>query len=183
MIDYFTLIHKYIAPDSLTYRCYLPHVTLVTYEALNIARRLGLTEAQLQFIEEAAMLHDIGIIKVQAEKIGCTGALPYICHGIEGRQILEAEGLPQHALVAERHIGVGISQAQIVDQALPLPKREMLPESLEEKIITWADLFYGKSAKRLWQKRPIDQVRAQLADHGADKVATFDSWRAMFAEA
>ena len=52
-IDYFTIIHKYIPPDTSLYRVYIPHVSLVTAKALTLAKRLGLSKAQRRFIEEA----------------------------------------------------------------------------------------------------------------------------------
>ena len=177
MIDYFSIIHKYIPPDSLTYRYYLPHVILVTHRALSVAKRLALPDRQIQFIEEAAMLHDIGIVRVQAEKIGCYGKLPYLCHGVEGRNILEAEGLPQHALVAERHTGVGISKVDIITNAYPLPQRDMLAESLAEQIISWADLFYSKNPKKIWYEQSKKKIRKGLAVFGPDKTERFDQWR------
>ncbi len=180
MIHYFAIIHKYIDPASLTYRYYLPHVILVTQKALQIGQKLDLSAEQLRFIEEAAMLHDIGIIKIQAEEIGCRGDLPYICHGVEGREILAEAGLLEHALVAERHVGVGISQADIVKYNYPLPRRDMLAESLEEQIISWADLFYGKKPSKLWVERSSHKVRKKLLKFGQDKAKQFDEWQALF---
>lgn len=181
-VDYFAIIHKYIEPTSLTYRYYLPHVSLVTAKALKIGHRLGLPAEQLRFIEEAAMLHDIGIVKVDEKILGCAGSLPYVCHLTEGRAILEAEGLPKHALVAERHVGVGLTQAEIRAQQLPLPARDLLPETVEEKIISWADLFYGKSTGRLWLEKPVDEVRKKIARYGERHLQVFDEWRAAFGD-
>ncbi|MEM7030761.1 MAG: HD domain-containing protein [Chloroflexota bacterium] len=182
MINYFAIIHKYIAPTSPIYRYYVPHVTLVTCRALAVAKRLGLTKAQMIFIEEAAMLHDIGIVQVDAKEIGCQGDLPYICHGVEGRKILEAEKLPIHALVAERHTGVGISKSEVIKNEYPLPKRDFIAVSLEEKIISWADLFYSKNPNKVWQERSIHKARKQIAKFGANKARLFDEWHAQFEE-
>ena len=110
-------------PDSPIYQVYIPHVSLVTAKALKIAERLGLSPEQQIFIEEASMLHDIGIVKVERYSASPENTLPYICHAPAGRTILEYEGLPRHALVAERHIGVGISKQEIIQQRLPLPHR------------------------------------------------------------
>jgi len=55
----------------------------------------------LGFIEEAALLHDIGIFNTNLPKIGCYGRHPYISHGYLGRELLENEGLAAHALVCE----------------------------------------------------------------------------------
>lgn len=180
MIDYFAVIHKYIDPASLTYRFYVPHAAIVTAKALRAARRLGLPEARQRFIEEAAMLHDIGIVRVRSESLGCFGELPYICHGVEGRKILESEGLPQHALVAERHTGVGITKAEIIKHRFPIPPRDMLAVSLEEQIISWADLFYGKG--RVWVERSPEKIRQRLSryDFAAGKLKIFEEWSRRF---
>lgn len=179
-VDYFAIIHKHIPPDSACYAVYLPHVTLVTGKALTIARRLGLSRPELQFIEEAGMLHDIGIIKVNFPEAGCAGALPYLMHGPAGREILETEGLPRHAIVCESHIGVGITKAQIIAGNLPLPQRDMLPASIEEEIISYADLFYSKDLKRLWEEKTVEQARAGVAQFGEWYDKRFDEWHKKF---
>ena len=59
------------------------------------------------------MLHDIGIFLTHAPQIGCHGDKPYICHGYLGRELLEKEGFPRHAIVCETHVGVGLTIADI----------------------------------------------------------------------
>lgn len=175
-VDYFSIIHTYIPTDSLMYRIYVPHVVQVTAKALEIARRLGLSADQLQFIEEAGMLHDIGIVKVDDPEIGCHGELPYICHGSEGRRILEAEGLPRHALVCERHTGVGISAQEVEEKKLPLPHRDFLPESLEERIISYADVWFSKDPAKLWRPHTREEVEAYYGKFGEEKINVFQEW-------
>ena len=80
-----------------------------------------------EFVYEAALLHDIGVVKCDAPSIHCHGTRPYICHGIEGRAMLESLGLPRHALVCERHTGSGLSVADIISQNLPLPTATCSP--------------------------------------------------------
>jgi uncharacterized protein len=151
------------------------HVTLVTAKALRIARKLKLSKEQLRFIEEASMLHDIGIIKVDAKKIGCHGELPYIQHIVEGRVILEAEGLPLHARIAENHIGVGgLTKEEITTKKLQLPKRDMLCETIEERIISYADLFYSKNPARLFQEKSIKQIKAKAKKLGKRQEKLLD---------
>ena len=179
-IDYFAIIHKYIPPNSPAYAVYLPHAALVTAKALASARRLGLSDAQQRFIEEAAMLHDIGVIRVKPFIKTTNGAPPYICHAPIGREMLEQEGLPRHALVAERHVGVGLSKADIVRQNLPLPHRDMVPKTIEEQIICWADLFFGKTPHRLWQESSLDEIEVSLARYGEDRVQVFRDWLRLF---
>jgi uncharacterized protein len=151
----------------------------VADKALAIARTAGM-EADLPFIEEAALLHDIGVCRVHAPKLNCFGSSPYICHGIIGRDILVAEGLPQHALVCERHIGVGLTAADVTGQKLPLPARDMSPATVNERIIALADLFFSKKQGELDHEKSIDQVRGELLKFGPEKVAIFDGWLSDF---
>lgn len=175
------IIRKYYAEQPLAHQILLEHSRQVTRRALKIARFLARKETlDLQFVAEAAMLHDIGIIRTATPDIDCHGSLPYLCHGIAGREILEAEGLPQHALVCERHIGIGLTAAEIIQQHLPLPKRDMLPLSLEEQIICYADLFYSKGGKHRNSAKSPEKVRKSLARFGREKVAVFKRWQHRF---
>ena len=179
-VDYFEIIHKYIPLNSFAYKVYIPHVSLVTTKALKIAERLGLSVEQQVFIEEAAMLHDIGIVRVKRYSPSSDGDLPYICHAPAGREILEHEGLTRHALVAERHIGLGISKEEIIAYQLPLPPRDMLPESIEEKIICWADLFFGKKLEKLWTESSLAEVKKKVARYGKRQEREFQEWVTLF---
>ena len=61
-----------------------------------------------------------------------------------------------------------------------MPVRDMLPISLEEQIVTYADLFFSKNPAKLGLERSADKVRKSLARHGEDKVAVFDEWHERF---
>jgi uncharacterized protein len=180
MLDYLSLINKYYPVGTRTHKIYLIHVVLVTNKALQIARGLQLDPATQEFIEEASMLHDIGVREVDSPKMDCTGQLPYIAHGVAGGKILRAENLPTHALVAERHVGVGLSRQEIAARQLPLPAQDFMPESLPERIITYADLFFSKREPTLWQEDTADAVAAELAEYGAEQVAIFRRWHREF---
>ncbi len=170
--DVLSIINKYYQTESKTHRILLSHSQQVTQKALQIAQKLS-PQPDLQFIEEASMLHDMGIILTNAPDIGCHGKHPYICHGYLGREILEKENLFQHALVCERHIGMGITVKEIEEQNLPLPKRDMVPISIEEKIICLADKFFSKNPTRSDQELTIDAIKKSLARFGTHKVDAF----------
>ena len=155
----------------------IEHSRFVAQKALQIAKGApSAGELDTLFIEEAALLHDIGVSLTDAPSLDCHGTNPYICHGILGREILEKAGLPRHALVCERHIGVGLTVEDIVRQDLPLPHRDMMPLSDEEKIIACADLFYSKKRGGLSREKTIEQIRTDLSKFGLGKVAVFDQW-------
>ena len=169
------LLEKYLAgPDALA--VVQEHSRLVAAKALAIAHSLGDASLDRTFIEEAALLHDIGVGGTASPHIFCHGAEPYICHGIIGRKILEAEGFPRHALVCERHIGVGLTIEDIRSQGLPLPLREMTPVSLEERIISFADMFFSKKTGAIHVEKTPDQVRENLRRFGGHKVEIFEEW-------
>ncbi|PLY06564.1 MAG: phosphohydrolase [Desulfuromonas sp.] len=166
----------------MTREILIAHSMAVAKLALQIARHT-LPGADLEFIREACLLHDIGILHTDAPDLGCHGPLPYLAHGYKGREMLEDLGLPRHALVCERHTGVGIRSDEVVQQQLPLPVRDYLPESDVEILICYADLFFSKNPNRRHQRNSPEQVRQSLTRFGDDKVATFNRWHARFAAA
>ncbi|MBZ0155628.1 MAG: HD domain-containing protein [Alphaproteobacteria bacterium] len=182
-----TLIEKYYAPGSKAYHFLIHHGRMVAAKALQVAGRLNgkcpaSTFPDSTFIEEASLLHDIGIYLTHAPEIGCFGPHPYIVHGFLGREILEREGLPEHALVCERHVGMGLTVVDIEANGFPLPLRDMTPHTLEEKIICFADKFYSKYEKTLLQEKPVAEVRKTIARYGEDKLKRFDEWMRFFGE-
>lgn len=169
------LLEKYFT-NQAALTVILAHSRLVSEKALQVAEYRALTDIDRQFVEEAALLHDIGVCRTVATGIGCHGTEPYIRHGIIGREILEAEGMPRHAMVCERHIGVGLTVEDIRSQRLPLPERDMSPVTLEERIICFADLFYSKKPAAAHGENSPEQVRKNLAKFGVKKVSIFDDW-------
>lgn len=85
-----------------------------------------------------------------ADGICCFGSYSYICHGYLGADLMRKEGFPRHALVCERHTGAGISLQSIIDQQLPVPHRDMVPVSLEEQVICFADKFFQR---HIWTRK------------------------------
>lgn len=174
------IIQKYYEPDSKAWYFLAHHSRLVSRKALEIAGKVRHLNPDMRFIEEAAMLHDIGIFYTKAPRLGCFGYRDYLCHGYLGRELLEKEGLPRHAPVCERHVGMGITLQEIKDKSLPLPQREMMPLSTEEKIVCLADKFFSKSDDDLLHEKPLERVREMIAAYGEDKLATFDEWLILF---
>lgn len=152
----------------------------MTKKARSLAQKVAHLNPNLEFIEEASMLHDIGIFLTNAPKLGCFGYKAYVCHGYLGRELLDTEGLPRHALVCERHVGMGITYEEIQMNSLPLPLREMVPISLEETIICFADKFYSKSEHDLLHEKPMEKVREMIRGYGEDKLELFDEWSRLF---
>lgn len=168
------IIDKYYPKENQLKHILLAHSKSVTEKALSIAQNHPEYNLDISFIEEAAMLHDIGIFECDAAGIYCFGTYPYICHGYLGAELMRKEGYPRHALVCERHTGAGISLKQIIDRNLPVPHYDMLPVSLEEQVICFADKFFSKT--RLDKEKTVEEARKSLLKFGDDDIARFNKW-------
>lgn len=177
-MDPIQLINKYCSDNPDLLSLLLRHSRDVADKALAIAKRHPELNIDCAFVEEAAMLHDIGIVMTDAPGIHCYGSEPYIRHGILGASILRSEGLPRHARVAERHTGAGITAEEVKAQNLPLPPEDYLPETLEEKLICYADKFFSKSHPE--KEKTLESARRSLSKFGGDTMQRFEEMAAMF---
>ena len=180
-MDPMAIIDKYYPPGSELHRILVDHSRQVAEKSLEIAANLNDPDLDIVFIEQAAMLHDIGIFLTASRSIGCKGDAPYICHGILGRDLLDKEGLnPAYGRVAERHTGAGIRLDTIVRHNLPLPRRDLVPVSLTEKIICCADKFFSKTGPARHQPRTVDQILADLCAIDPSHAHRFSRWAKAF---
>lgn len=177
-MDPILIIREFYQPGSDLYNVLVEHSRQVAQKSLEIAKGLPAhLSPDLDFIEKAAMLHDIGIFKTHAPAIGCKGTLPYICHGYLGRELLDSLGLHEsYGFVAERHTGAGITLENIMDAGLPLPHREMVPLSLEEKIICCADKFFSKSPKNRNKIMTREKIIRELENINQGHARRFAAW-------
>lgn len=160
------IIDRHIKDEELK-RLLITHSRCVGRKALEIADSCGLSDRiDRQFVTDAAMLHDIGVVECDAPGIHCFGKRPYICHGIAGAEILRKEGLDEkYCRVCERHTGSGLTAQEIAGSGLPLPLKDYLPETLEEKLICYADKFFSKSREPEREKSK-ERVLQSIRKHG-----------------
>ena len=178
MRNYQQIIDKYYPEENELKRILMVHSRKVADKALSIAQAHPELKLDREFLEEASMLHDLGIFRTDASGIQCFGTEPYICHGSIGAEILREEGWPLHALVCERHTGAGLSLRQIMEQNLPVPHRELMPVSLEEKVICYADKFFSKT--RPEEEKTYERALRSLEKFGSEGVARFQEWHRLF---
>jgi uncharacterized protein len=109
----------------------IKHTELVTKKALeigNILRKKGVP-VNLELLETGSYLHDIGRSITHGP-----------VHGFVGGQILRELGYPESLInLVERHVGAGITTEEAIKMGLP--KRDFLPNTIEEKILAYADKF------------------------------------------
>ena len=174
------IIAEFYEPGSESFQILVRHGEQVANKAVEIAMKVPHLKPNLNFINEAAMMHDVGIFETNTPELGCSGKHPYVCHGYLGREVLEKKGLSQHALVCERHVGIGITAEEIKLNNLPLPQRDMVPISIEEQIICFADKFFSKNGKMDRCEKSVEDILNALRRYGPDKVERFQNWMQLF---
>lgn len=169
----------YYNPDSDLFRLLWLHSSQVAELSVAIARRLP-EPVDVDFVAAAAILHDVGIFRCHAPSILCTGTEPYIRHGVIGAELLRLrrDGLDPFARVCERHTGAGLTAAEIIAEGLPLPHVDLVPETVEEQIVCYADKFFSKSNPH--EFKSVDAVRTSMARFGDDTLRRFDAMHSRF---
>lgn len=177
-MDYQKIIDQFYPEENALKRILLVHSRQVAERALHIIDAQTELSLDRTFVSEAAMLHDIGIFLCDAKGIQCFGTEPYICHGRLGAELLRKKGWPRHARVCERHTGAGLTKVEILAQELPLPAQDFLPETMEEKLICYADKFYSKT--KLGKEKTLEQAVRSLSKFGTEGVERFLAWQQCF---
>ncbi|HUB93749.1 MAG TPA: HD domain-containing protein [Verrucomicrobiae bacterium] len=137
-------LHKKYAPHDLAFTIVYGHCQIIAEISLEIIdkRHLDVTRG---FVRAAALLHDIGYYPL----FDASGYVPrdrLITHGVTGAELLRAENIPEPLCrIAERHTGVGLTRDSILKQKLPLPARDLIPETPTEWLITYADKLHTKA--------------------------------------
>ena len=113
----------------------IDHCINVTRIALRIGSQLIFRghEVDMRLVEAGALLHDIGRSRTHE-----------IDHAIVGAEIVREMGMPEELVhIIESHIGAGIPADEAVK--LGLPEKHYFAETLEEKIVAYADkLIMGR---------------------------------------
>jgi len=106
----------------------------------------------LKSVSMGALLHDIGRAKTHGVE-----------HGVVGTEMLRKMGLGKFARFAENHIGAGIPAAEA--RELGLPAKDLVPRTLEEKVVTYADkMISGK--REISYKEAVKWFETELGkDH------------------
>jgi uncharacterized protein len=111
----------------------------------------------LAIVESGALLHDLGRSKTHS-----------VHHAFEGMKLAQAEGLPEPVVcIIKRHVGAGVTTEEA--QWLGWPKDNYIPQSLEEKIVCYADKCIG-SSERIPIEATIKQLHEQNLDDAAERV-------------
>lgn len=121
----------------------IKHCMAVAETAVEIAKACkekGLN-VNLELVEIGALLHDIGRAKTHS-----------VHHAVVGAEIAKSLGLPDAVIsIIKRHVGGGITSKEA--KKLGWPKDVYVPQTLEEKIVAYADKLI-EGSKRV----PIEET-------------------------
>jgi uncharacterized protein len=137
----------------------ITHCQAVALLALELAEKFKAKNypVNLELIEAGALLHDLGRSKTHS-----------VNHALEGMKLAQTEGLPDTILcIIKRHVGAGITSEEA--QQLNWPKDIYTPQTLEEKIVCYADKCISGD-DRIPVETTIKQLHDQKLNDAAERV-------------
>jgi uncharacterized protein len=176
----FLALHKKYAPDGIILQLVWQHSLIVKNITSQIIDRKNL-KLNRKLVIQGCLMHDIGVYFVEPckchPKSRKENEEPYVKHGVIGADIIRKEKLSEKlAKIVERHVGSGITKEQIIEQNFALPRKDLVPETVEEKLVAYADMFHSKKPKFNEYKEITDE----LSIYGKDCVQRLKEWRKMF---
>jgi len=120
-------------------------VAQLALEIAKVCKEKGL-DVDLELVEIGALLHDIGRAKTHT-----------VHHAVIGAEMAESLGLPKSVIsIIKRHVGGGITAKEA--KKLGWTKDIYVPQTLEEKIVSYADKLIERS-----RRVPIEKTIKNLS--------------------
>jgi len=132
----------------------IEHSLAVCRVALRLARQLKKKgfPVDLRLVEAGGLLHDLGRSETH-----------HVKHGYIGGEIARKLGLPSQLIkIIERHVGGGITAEEA--KLLGMPARNFIPETLEEKIVAYADKLIARNRTVNFEET-LQEFREKLGEN------------------
>jgi len=114
-------------------------------------------EVDSELVEIGALLHDIGRARTHS-----------VHHALIGAEIAKSLGMPESVIsIIRRHVGGGITQREA--KKLGWPSGIYIPQTIEEKIVSYADKLI-EGSKRVSIERTIDNFSKELSSSAIDRI-------------
>ncbi len=135
------------------------HVEAVSELAVEIAQTLkkrGLN-VDVGLVEIGALMHDIGRSKTHS-----------VHHAVVGAEIAKSLDMPESiVLIIQRHVGGGITAGE--SRKLGWPRGIYVPQTLEEKIVSYADKLI-EGSRRVPIEKTIEAFSKELPPAAAERI-------------
>lgn len=172
--DEIKALHKKYASSNDALDRIFTHCIIV-WEIAEALIQSSQLDIDVELVKAGCLLHDIGAYSLFRD--GWFDEDRYIMHGIFGYELLKEEGYDERLCrIASHHTGVGLSRVEIKQQALPLPDKDFLAETIEEQLVMYADKFHSKHPRFNSYESYVQTV----SKFGDDKVGRFDELAARF---
>ena len=168
-------LHRYYAPSQTAFDIIFSHCQIIWQICSQIIADKAL-ELNIDLVKSGALLHDIGAYKLIDEK-GIFDEPNYIKHGIIGYNILKEKGYSEDLCrIAKCHTGLGLTKDYITKSNLPLPVDNYMAETVEERLVMYADKFHSKNPKF----NSFESYRTTALKFGEENAQKFDNFAKEF---
>lgn len=153
---------KEYAPSESSYEKVLKHSEAVKEVAISITEDIRKIKVNKDLVRIGSLLHDIGRF------VNPPGEEGYK-HAYKGGKILEKEGIDHRIIfIVKRHIGSGLTKEEIREKDMDLPEKDFIPETVEEKIVCYADNLVFEDRKGDFNKA-VKKFRNEISSYKALK--------------
>lgn len=137
-------LHNKYAPTDKLLHSVLTHCQIVWEVSEQLIDNANL-DVDRNIVEAGCLLHDIGVYALFDAAGNKLEDYNYMNHGVRGEELLKKERLPRELWrIASHHLGIGFTEQDIKKQGLPF-EHPYMPETIEERLITYADKFHSKT--------------------------------------
>lgn len=148
------LLHENKCPPQVIRHCMA--VAEIAVETANKLVDRGLS-VNVDLVLAGALLHDLG--RSQSHSVD---------HALIGAEIAQSIGLSEPVIkIIKRHVGAGITSEEAT--AFGWPKDTYMPQSIEEKIVSYADKLISNS-KRVPIEMEIKHLQKENKPQAAERV-------------
>jgi uncharacterized protein len=114
-------------------------------------------QVNVQLVEIGALLHDIGRARTHS-----------VHHAVAGAEIAKQLGLPEQVIrIIKRHVGGGITPKEA--RKLGWPEDTYTPETLEEKVVSYADKLI-EGSRRVPITNTIEELSQELPPSTIERI-------------
>lgn len=165
-------LHQRYAPNTVVLQLVYEHCQIVAEIALWCVehKRLNVNK---RILEASCLLHDIGTYALYSENDQSKNDHNYKQHAIFGAALVLEEGFDVRiASAIKTHVLMGLSKKEIVKNGFGMPHKDYLPETIEGRLLCYADRFhsktpvfnaYGPFLERISETLPEQAKKLQLA--------------------
>lgn len=169
-------LHKKYAWDNQVRRYVVLHSEITTEIAFWCVKKKNL-QIDKPRLRAACLLHDIGSYIFLASHTEQRRVYPQ--HALFGAMLLQEEGVDEQICeMVKTHVLLGLTKAEIKEHKLALPHKSFEPQSLEARLLCYADRFSSKGDGIVLNS--FNTFYANLRQNLPKQAKKFEKWSEEF---